>query len=280
MAFRIFIHVVCQKTAVAALAASLLLVGCTDFLGSNDSETTTLSLSISIPVGAQSAAGKGASGFAGLVLSDSTNTLDIMSLGIVLREIELERQDHSDCDAIENDSDDDACEEFEAGPILLAPALDGSLVHVVEIDIPAGVYDELEFDIHKVGDDSQAERDFIALNPDYEGISIRVEGTYNDSSFVFTQDLDEEQEIEFADPIIIDENAGPNNITIHMDLTSWFRTPEGMLVDPAAANRGGEFEGLVEENIKRSIDAFEDDDHDGHDDDHEDDHDDDHDGDS
>ena len=173
------------------LIASLVISGCSDVVGSNDSENSTLSLSISIPVSAASATGKGGSGVIGLVLSDNSNTLEITSLGVVLREIELERQDQSDCDILEEGTDDDECEEFEAGPILLSPMLDGSLEHIVEIDIPAGVYSELEFDIHKVEDSSEAEGDFLALHPEYNGLSIRVTGTFNDNAFVFTQDLNE-----------------------------------------------------------------------------------------
>jgi hypothetical protein len=37
-------------------------------------------------------------------------------------------------------------------------------------------------------------------------------------------------------------------------------------VDPATGNKGGANESLVKENIKQSIEAFEDENHDGHDD--------------
>jgi hypothetical protein len=47
---------------------------------------------------------------------------------------------------------------------------------------------------------------------------------------------------------------------------SWFRRGDGSLVDPATANKGGANEDLVEENIERSIEGFEDDDRDGRDD--------------
>lgn len=127
-----------------------------------------------------------------------------------------------------------------------------------------GFIKELEFDIHKVG--GEEDIDFVNAHPAFDGISIRVEGTFNDVSFVFTQDLDEEQEIEFDSPIEISADTGVTNITLHLDLSTWFVTNTGVLVDLAMANDGGAYEGLVEENIKNSIDVFEDDDHDGHDD--------------
>ena len=40
-------------------------------------------------------------------------------------------------------------------------------------------------------------------------------------------------------------------------------SPQTGLVDPATANKGGANEGIVKENIKQSVEAFEDDDSDG-----------------
>ena len=269
-----------MKSNIGALAlvAILLMTGCDGQSGSNDAGTQTLELSVSVAPNFPNGVAKGGSG---LELTDGTNTLDIMYVGVVLREIELERVEGLDCDLFDDDefgddhseggdSDegehDDDCEEFETGPFLLEPALDGSVEHIASIEIPEGFYNELEFDIHKVSDEEDI--DFIAAHPEFEGISIRVDGTFNGVSFVFTQDLDEEQEIEFDTPIEISANAGPANITLHLDLATWFVTDLGDLVDPATANSGGDNEGLVERNIKHSIDVFEDDDRDGHDDDH------------
>ena len=255
-----------MKSNIGALAlvAILLMTGCDSQSGSNDAGTQTLELSVSIAPNFPNGVAKGGSG---LELTDGTNTLDIMYVGVVLREIELERVEGFDCDAFDDDQpshEENECEEFETGPLLLEPALDGSVEHVASIEIPEGFYKELEFDIHKVG--GEEDIDFVNAHPAFDGISIRVEGTFNDVSFVFTQDLDEEQEIEFDSPIEISADTGVTNITLHLDLSTWFVTNTGVLVDPAMANDGGAYEGLVEENIKNSNDVFEDDDHDGHDD--------------
>ena len=270
------------RISVFTLLTTLLLFGCDSQVGPGDDTTQSLELSLSISPDVSNAAAKAGSGFAGLVLFDGTNTLDISSVGIVLRKIELEKVDGFDCDEFDDDAEEggenenessesldhsDDCEEFETGPVLLEPSLDGSVEHVTSIQIPEGMYNELEFDIHKINGDSQEGIDFLQLHPEYDGVSIRVMGTYNDVSFVFEQDLDEEQEIEFNAPLEIRPDSAPTNITLHMDIATWFATVPGMFVDPAEANYGGLHESLVEENIKRSIDVFEDDDHDGHDDD-------------
>ena len=65
-------------------------------------------------------------------------------------------------------------------------------------------------------------------------------------------------------PLVADSTGA--NITIKVDLTNWFRTSSGTLIDPATANAGGTNAALVSSNIARSFKAFRDDDHDGRDD--------------
>jgi len=256
------------KAIALLLPTMILLPGCSDNLGGNETESASVSLSIHIP-GATAALGKGAAGF---ILSDGTNTLDIEYVGLVLREIELERQFDQDCDEIEEQSgNDDTCEKFESGPVLLEPSLDGSVDQLVSIFIPDGVYDELEFDVHKLSRDSQENRAFLDVYPEFDELSIRVEGKYNGEIFVFTQDLMDEQEIDFNPPIEVSPTSLVQNVTMNIDLETWFRTADGTYVNPETANKGGENENMVEKNIKNSIDAFEDDDEDGDDDDDDDD---------
>jgi hypothetical protein len=197
--------------------------------------------------------------------SDGSNTLEFTRVALVMREIELELASGNGCDDMgETDTDDD-CEEFEAGPLLMELPLDGSVSHVVSIEIPAGTYDEIEFDIHKA--ELPEDQAFLDQFPEFEGVSIRVEGTWNGESFLFLQDLDEEQEIELSTPLVIEDGSDANNLTLEMDIATWYLDEGGTLIDPRTANESGENEGLVEDNIKQSIEAFEDDDEDGEDDD-------------
>ncbi len=134
------------------------------------------------------------------------------------------------------------------------------------IDVEPGTYDEIEFDIHKVSNDDPEDADFRAAHPDFIGVTIRVQGTYNGTPFTYTTDLNEEQEFEIAPPLVIDENTGSVNLTIRFDLSQWFRDGQGGLLDPATGNKGGDNESLINENIKQSLEAFEDEDRDGEDD--------------
>lgn len=235
----------------AAVAAAL---ACSDSTGPETGTSLKLSLVAPSPAAAL------ATGPSRVVTqSDGSNTLVFTRVALVAREIELERAFADDCDDVTGGEDD--CEEFEAGPVLLELPLDGTVSHVVSIEVPPDTYDEIEFDIHKA--EQPEDSAFLRMHPDFEGVSIRVEGTFNGVSFVFLQDLDEEQEIELAEPLVITEDAAPMNLTLKMDVSTWFTTSGGTLVDPASANHGGPNEGLVESNIKRSIEVFEDDDEDG-----------------
>jgi hypothetical protein len=198
----------------------------------------------------------------------------IRSVAIVLGEVELERLEHTlDCPDSSTTGDDDACEEFTVGIQLVGLPLGNSTDKMITVPVPAGIYDEVEFEIHKP--ESSDDAAFIAAHPAFAGVSIRVTGTFSRagarSDFVYTTDLNKEQEIELDPPLDVTAD-GPVNLTIRLDLSTWFLTVGGTaLVDPATANKGGANEGLVKNNIEQSIEAFHDDDSDGLDDEGEDD---------
>jgi hypothetical protein len=145
--------------------------------------------------------------------------------------------------------------------------LNGEVEQLVAIEPDAGIYGEIEFEIHKVDDDDPEDNSFRQAHPDMVGKSIRVQGFYNGQPFTYETDIDDDQEYDLVPPLVIDENTEAINVTLRIDLDAWFRDGSGNLVDPESANKGGENESLVNENIKQSFEAFEDDDRDGEDDD-------------
>jgi len=54
-------------------------------------------------------------------------------------------------------------------------------------------------------------------------------------------------------------------VTLRVLLNEWFIDSSGALIDPASANHGEPNEGVVEDNIQASMEAFEDRDEDGDD---------------
>jgi len=199
--------------------------------------------------------------------TDGTNTLVIDQVQLVLREIELKRVEAaSGCG---ESGDDDACEKLELGPMLLDLPLGGTggAARTFSVNVAAGSYDEVEFEIHRPSDDDASDAAFLEAHPDFAGVSVKVTGTYNGQAFTYLSDLDVEEEIELNPPLVTSESAA-TDLTLLVDLNGWFRDGAGNLVDPASAGAGNVNANLVRDNIRGALHAFEDEDHDGMDDHH------------
>ncbi len=182
---------------------------------------------------------------------------------LVVRKVELKRSDVANCDAIEGNGD---CEEFETGATLVSLPLGSALIaQQVSIAVPAGTFSALEFEIHKPSSSEDAA--FIAANPEFATISIRVTGTYSQagtrSAFTFTSDVNQSQESSLVPPVTVQEGQSVN-VTLRADISGWFLNgARTALVDPASANTGQPNESVVANNIQNSFKAFEGDNHDG-----------------
>jgi hypothetical protein len=240
-------------------ATMLLLAACSESTGPNGSPQVSLSFSTS---GASAAAQAVMYGAFADVVTDGQNTLVIDQVEVVLREIELKRIDASCDQAI----DEDDCSKFEVGPMLVDLPLNGATSTELTISVEPGLYREVEFDIHKVSNGDPLDAGFREQYPDMLETSIRVRGTFNDEPFVYTTDLDEELEYELTTPLEITAETQSTNVTLDFDISGWFVDEFGGLVNPDTANKGGENESIVNDNIKQSIEAFEDEDRDGEDD--------------
>ena len=195
--------------------------------------------------------------------TDGVNTLVITRVQLVLREIELRRAGvTADCGMASDD-----CAELEFGPVMLDLPLGTAAAGAARsfsVDVAAGSYDKVEFKLEKAtGSDDAA---FVQAHPELADASVRVTGTFNGADFVFTSDVD--TDMEFAlNPPLSTSAAGAAELTLFVDLRTWFEGNAGLLIDPTTALASLENESLVESRIKSSLHAFEDDDCDGSDDD-------------
>lgn len=238
---------------IASLVSLLGAAACDDNTGPTRG---TVSLSISVPTNGGSADVLSPALF-DLVYQDAASTLTITKVELVMREIELERVDDDSCDSTFEGADE--CEEFETGPRVFDLPVDGTTAAVLSIsDVPDGLYDELEIEIHKVSGDPE-DAALLTARPDLADVSIRVEGDFDSIPFVFTTGVEEEFEFALAPPL--DPTAGPINVTLSVDVGSWFRSGADLL-DPADEQNRSQ----IENNIQQSFQAFEDDDGDGIDD--------------
>ncbi len=186
-------------------------------------------------------------------LSDGTNTLIITRAQIVLRRIKLERLETTSCT-----TQPAGCEDVEVGPVLVDLPLGPGAEQKFSVSIPTGTYDKIEFEIHKVSSEDPAALQQVLLDK-----SIRVEGVFNGAPFAYESDLDVEQELSLVPALAVSDTTTAVNVTIRVLLEDWFRSSSGTLLDPATGNKGGPNEGVIKDNIKRSMEAFEDRDRDG-----------------
>jgi hypothetical protein len=190
-----------------------------------------------------------------------SDTLIITSAQMVLREIELKSVETAACDV---EPEPAGCEEIEVGPELIDLPLTPGATQKFAVDIPPGMYSRIDFEVHKIQSGDPLDDAFLALHPDFDGLSIRVIGTFNSTAFVYETDLNVEQELDLVPALTVVEGLDAN-VTVKVDINTWFRTSTGTLIDPATANKNQPNEGEVTENIKNSLKAFEDDDRDGDD---------------
>ena len=246
-----------KRIGVAVVLAALF--GCSDttnpLIGSGQS--VSLSFAGRVP---------GASGILSvqggdsMVITSGANTLVITSVEVVLRKVELKRQQTAvNCDSTASES---ACEELNLGSMLVQVPLAAGATTAFSVPVDSGTYTEAEFKIHKPGSDS-TDLAFKAANPTWPAnVSIRVTGRYNGTAFTYTTPLDVEQETAFVPPLVIDASGTATNLTLRVDIASWFKASGGALIDPATAGTGGANESVVKDNIKNSFKSFEDRNHD------------------
>lgn len=214
--------------------------------------------------------GSGSPALMAVTLTDGAgNALEIESVEMVLRDIEFERTEAvADCDA---PAGEDSCEEIRVGPDVATLPLDATMpVVTFTAAVPVGSFKEVEFEVHKLDAADPEDQPLVTERPEFDDVSILVSGTWTPAGgsavpFSFASDLNEEQEIEFATPLVLVEGEA-KNVTFVVNLDGWFRDGSGTLFDPESANKGGANENLVKDNIRGSIEGFEDDDHDGQED--------------
>jgi len=230
--------------------------------------SVSLSFSASGARTSSSSATVGATPSSLLASSSSVDALVITKAQLVLARLELQRSGATCTSATEagddNPTSTESCEELELDPAAIDLPVDGAVVSALNVAAPAGSYSALEAKIRPVDARRRGAAGFLSAHPELAGTSVRVEGTFNGTPFTYTGAVRAELESVFDPPLVSD--ATGINVTVKVDLTNWFRTSSGQLIDPATANSGGVNASLVASNIARSFSAFRDDDHNGRDD--------------
>ena len=254
-------------SGTAALFVALAGAGCSGTGATAPQGTGRLVFQLSTsPLGTPG----GSPSFADVTVSRGTDVIVISRVQLVARKLKLERLNGtcptpvlsaaesggSDADS----GDTPECPNLRLGPLLLDPPLTSGAQTSFSVDLPPGIYHELEMQIHKPTG-SSADAAFLAANPGFAGVSIQVAGTFNSAPFTFTTDLTTEVEVEFAAPIEV-KTAGTTSLTLQLDVRGWFLDQGGAaLVSPLALTQ--QRRQRVEQNIRSSFSGFEDENQDG-----------------
>ena len=236
-------------------AAAVACLACSDASGL-DTGDFTMSFSATESASARTATAPSVTTLSDITITEGANTLVVTRARLVLDEIELEEFSGRDCDN-SGPGRDPSCPEIEIGPFLVELPLAGGARSAISARIPAGSYHEIEFDIEPVDDSNAGARTFFAAHPDIpRNRSIVIEGTFNGQPFTFMSASRFELELEFEPNLVV--GSGGTNVTIDVDVSSWFRLGTTLLnpLDPAAA-------ASIESRILASFAAFRDDDRDG-----------------
>jgi len=246
-------HRIQYTRPLAGIAALITLAACSSDLTGGNMHPVQLSFTTNATVTA--AANRVA---ADLVVGQD-NELVIQKVQLVFGRIELDRSGGADCVAEDESGDDhpnggEECEDVSRIPLLVDVPVDDALHPVINIPLSAGTYAELEARLRPA---RASATDFNTSNPSLVGKSVRVEGTFKGAPFVFTSSVNAKLEMEFDPPLVIDETT--KNATVSIDVSKWFLNSEGAAIDPTVATPSSSNLSLIENNIRRSFHAFEDD---------------------
>ena len=162
------------------------------------------------------------------------------------------------------DDDDDDCAAIRVGPYLVDVPVNGADGARVAVSVPAGTYSSIRLWLYKVTSSDSADVAFRQANPAFRDISLRLEGTFNGTPFVFVNDVNAKLTVPLTTPLVI--GTGGGDVTVTIDLSTWFLRASGGLYSPADANTSGQVRAQVQNNIRNAFRAFKDNNRDGRED--------------
>lgn len=250
------------------LAVATALAACSDSTGPAGAKTVSLSFSTAASSGAVAQRSAFGPSF-NIVTASGTDTVVITSAQVVFSRIEME-QSGVTCTDTANAGDgheEDGCEDMSSAPMVISLPVDSSVVTGATVAIPAGTYKSLHAKMYPISShesEGAGTAAFLTAHPDWAGITVKVQGTFDGKPFTYTGAPHVEIENEFNPPVNVDSTG--INFTMHADISSWFRSSTGALIDPSTATQGSTNAEIVAANIQRSFHAYRDDNRNGEDD--------------
>ena len=173
--------------------------------------------------------------------------IELDTVKILLRDIKIKSKSETDSSSIK------------VGPFVIKLNLTGVTTDFAIGNIPAGSYDRIKFEIHKIeASETLSDPEFREGTDESLRYSVIVKGKYNTVPFIYKSRKSAKQDLKLETPVVVEEN-GIANLTITVDPFTWFADSTNTLdpTDPANEND-------IDNNIKESFKkAFRDNNHDG-----------------
>lgn len=238
--------------SVTLLASFLAVAACSDSTGPDTGASVAIKFGTAGTAFASRSEGPSTVAGApqGAPIAGTNGSLDITDIWVIVEEFELEPVEVSDCDV---EPEPAGCEDFEARYLFIDVPLTGVPITVVQQNIPAGFYDELEFEVDDVEvDDTDpeevADAGLIAALfttvraefPDWpEQASMVVVGSFTPSGgsavdFRVYFDADIEVEFDLIPALEVTEEGLSRSLVINLSPEVWFVRADGTVWDLSA----------------------------------------------
>ncbi|HJY64855.1 MAG TPA: hypothetical protein VJ455_11915 [Ignavibacteria bacterium] len=148
---------------------------------------------------------------------------------------------------------------FKTGPYVLYLDFTSNVTVVSTGYVPAGSYDRVKFEIHKLGDnESPPDPEFVDAQGRY---SVIVKGRVNGVMFTFKSSMSSHQIVSFPSSLVVTAD-GKSNITLEAKPYMWF-IQDGVFLDPLNEINRTAIELNIKNNINNNIRVFVDNDKNG-----------------
>jgi len=181
-------------------------------------------------------------------IGTSVGTLVLDTVKILIKDIKLN---------VANSNQDST--NFKVGPYVLFLNLSSSINTIGSGIIPAGTYEKIKFEVHKLNDNEPVpDPEFADANGRY---SVIVKGSYMGNYFVYKSTKSAHQILQFQSNIAI-TTTHLSNITMVVKPYLWFIN-NGVYLDPRVPSNSNDIDNNIKNNYRNCFRVFKDDDKNG-----------------
>lgn len=180
-------------------------------------------------------------------IGDAQNVLVLDTVKILIKDIKLD---------VANGNEDST--NFKVGPFVLFLNLTSNINFISSAIIPAGIYQKIKFEVHKLNDNETVpDPEFADANGRY---SVIVKGYYQGNYFIYKSSKSAHQILHF--PVILPISLSQSNVTMLVKPYIWFMKND-VYLDPRETSNSNDIDNNIKDNIKNNFKAFKDDDKNG-----------------